>query len=465
MPGINFAFGFGNHFTFAFNLQLGLAPSFKYDPVQQRVSFAHLRTTNEADASSNDANHAATQTPVTTSHRQIQYEASPDDQLLSSLESVSNFQDPMDQNTEHHAGNTLVASNLDPVLVHAISRTPSVTDSATTTLTPIPQTPRTAIRTEPPYVHRPKPQSRYRSLYGDSPYQRYLQTRTVGPRRRLPSVKPVSKQLPSPPESDTPGTPCKKPLSFQTLPLEIKNMIYSELLVSALPIKKPHKLVCKKKSIMLDSTHPVKDIDSAILCVCRTIYNEALPVLYGKNTFEFCKPRKLRDFSHTGLDKRLTTHVTLLQILRLIVVPHTEFGFCEAEAGRFTLIRSIILRLGHDRKPYIWQHNAPRAPDRKKIWSHWYQYFFNESDPRNEFDWGMFPCLSTNFPALDKLELDFSDWQLVEVDAIRVEPFITKFGRTGGLSALAIKGVHNKANLEQFRKELVKPGGMFTVKS
>ncbi|KAL9606285.1 MAG: hypothetical protein Q9179_000560 [Wetmoreana sp. 5 TL-2023] len=354
----------------------------------------------------------------------------------------------MDQNTLHHAGNGLVASTPDPVPTHANSRTSSVADPATNGLTPIPQTPPTAIRTALPHIHKPKPQSRFRSLYGDPPYQRYLQTRTAGPRLRLPSVMPVSKQLPSPPESDTPGTPCKKPLSFQTLPLEIKNMIYSELLVSAQPIKKPHKLVCKKKSIMLDSTHPVKDIDSAILSVCRTIYNEALPVLYGKNTFEFCKPRKLRDFSHTGLDKRLT-----------------KFGFHEAEAGRFTLIRSIILRLGHDRKPYIWQHNAPQAPDRKKIWGHWYQYFFNESDPRNEFDWGMFPCLSTHFPALDKLELDFSDWQLGEADAIRVEPFITKFGRTGGLSALAIKGVHNKANLEQFRKGLVKPGGMFTVKS
>lgn len=55
---------------------------------------------------------------------------------------------------------------------------------------------------------------------------------------------------------------------------------------------------------MLDSVHPVKDIDSTILRACRTIYAEALPILYGRNTFEFAKPRKLRDFSHGYLDKR-----------------------------------------------------------------------------------------------------------------------------------------------------------------
>lgn len=81
-------------------------------------------------------------------------------------------------------------------------------------------------------------------------------------------------------------------------------MIYRQLLVSAEPIKKPHKLVCNKRSIMLDSIQPVRDIDSSILRACRSIYHEALPVLYGQNTFEFAKPRKLRDFSHAYLDKR-----------------------------------------------------------------------------------------------------------------------------------------------------------------
>lgn len=55
---------------------------------------------------------------------------------------------------------------------------------------------------------------------------------------------------------------------------------------------------------MLDSLQPVKDIDSTILRVCRSIYDEALPVLYGHNTFEFAKPRKLRDFSHGYLEQK-----------------------------------------------------------------------------------------------------------------------------------------------------------------
>ena len=39
-----------------------------------------------------------------------------------------------------------------------------------------------------------------------------------------------------------------------------------------------------------------------------------------------------------------------------------------------------------------------------------------------------------------------------------------KLGRSGGLSAVAIKGVKNAANLEEFRNGLLKPGGVFTVK-
>lgn len=97
------------------------------------------------------------------------------------------------------------------------------------------------------------------------------------------------------------------------------------------------------------------------------------------------------------------------------------FAFRDAPAGRFTLIRSIILRLGHDRKPYVWQRPGGQfPPDRKRIWSHWYQYFFNDSDPQSTFDWSVFPSSTNGFPALDKVVLDFTDWQLAEGDAIRV---------------------------------------------
>lgn len=47
----------------------------------------------------------------------------------------------------------------------------------------------------------------------------------------------------------------------------------------------------------------------------------------------------------------------------------------------------------------------------------------------------------------------------------QVDPFLIKFGRTGGLSSLAIKGVQNTTNLEELKKGLVKPGGLFTADS
>ncbi|KAI4187905.1 MAG: hypothetical protein LQ346_005416 [Caloplaca aetnensis] len=149
---------------------------------------------------------------------------------------------------------------------------------------------------------------------------------------------------------------------------------------------------------MLDSIQPVKDIDSSILRVCRSIYDEALPILYGQNTFEFAKPRKLRDFSHGYLDKR-----------------GPKFAFREASAGRFTLIRSVVLRLGYDRKPYAFQRPVgvtPTVPDRKRIW---------------------------------------------------VEPFVSKFSKSGRLNSVIVKGIKNSLNLEQLRQGLMKPGGTFTA--
>ncbi|KAL8804587.1 MAG: hypothetical protein Q9223_005983 [Gallowayella weberi] len=383
----------------------------------------------------------------------------PGQRSIESLQSVLDAQIYSEQNPAPYGTHNPVTPTIraDPTFGSsnvAIDQNPAANASI-----PFPRTPKSTPRTTTHHVHRPRPKTRFYSLYGpprsSRPLHRPLQ---VQPLLELPSTKPFSKPLPSPPSSDTPSTPCGRPLSFQTLPLEIKRMIYKDLLTSAKPIQKPHKLVCNKRSIMLDSIQPVKDIDSSILRVCRAIYLEALPILYGQNTFEFSKPRKLRDFSHAGLDRSHTS---------TDYAPYlAEFGFRDAQAGRFTLIRSIILRLGHDRKPYVWQRpgNHVQAPDRKRIWSHWYQYFFNDCDPRSQFDWGMFPSASNEFPALDRLVLDFTDWQLAEPDAIRVDPFIKKLGRSGGLAVLSIKGLKNAVNLEEFKNGLLKPGGVFTVK-
>ncbi|KAL8943595.1 MAG: hypothetical protein Q9216_000960 [Gyalolechia sp. 2 TL-2023] len=235
-------------------------------------------------------------------------------------------------------------------------------------------------------------------------------------------IKPLTQQLPSPPESNTSETPCSLSSSFQTLPLEIRHMIYRELLVSSAPIKKPHRLVCSKRNVMLDSIQPIKDIDSTILRVCRSIYDEALPVLYGQNTFEFAKPRKLRDFSHGYLEQKFPSD-------------------------------------GYPRPPGA----PPAVPDRKRIWSHWHQHFFNDEESLNRYDSMLYPPEMNEFPVLDRVELDFTEWQLGEGDAIRAEPFISKLGRSGGLSAVVVRGIKNTMNLQQLREGLVKPGGSFTA--
>ena len=214
----------------------------------------------------------------------------------------------MDSLTEDDTSSLLVTPAIGPATRRRNPCTSSIGSTSVGQSTTLPQTPPSTGRSAPPHAKRPKSQANEHSNLHVSQYKtKYLQSRTCGPRVKLPSLKSYKKHLPTPPPSSVSCTPSKRPLTFLSLPLEIRNMIYRELLVSATAIKKPHKLVWNKKSIMVNSLHPVKDIDSAILRVCRTIYDEALPVLYGKNTFEFCKPRKLRDFSHGILDGRTTS--------------------------------------------------------------------------------------------------------------------------------------------------------------
>ncbi|KAI4125029.1 MAG: hypothetical protein LQ338_004494 [Usnochroma carphineum] len=429
MPTLNFAFGIGKYFNFTFSLQLG-QPS-----PNQAESARHGESTFVGE------NLSPVQTLGSTSDRRHGDQAVPEQPLNELSESTLNTQPSSYHTPVQHAsrsgdtpitGNTSISAATKPV----INR-----------IRPLPRTPKSRTRTIPPLIPRRKSRTKHFLFSSVARQSKYVPIRARAPSPE--PVQPSSQQLPSPPESNSPGTPRIVPLSFQILPLEIKHMIYRQLLVSAEPIKKPHKLVCNKRSIMLDSIQPVRDIDSSILRACRSIYHEALPVLYGQNTFEFAKPRKLRDFSHAYLDKR-----------------NPRFAFREAEAGRFTLIRSVILRLGYDRKPYAFQRpipGAPTVPDRKRIWSHWHQYFFNDNDSRNQYDWGWFPTMGNEFPALDKVELDFTDWQLTETDAIMVEPFVSKLSRAGGLSSVIIRGVKNSTNLRQFREGLRKPGGTFTV--
>lgn len=88
---------------------------------------------------------------------------------------------------------------------------------------------------------------------------------------------------------------------FSTIPPEIKRMIYYELLVSKKPISGVDKLLGTKRAILLADYHPIGDIDSTIMQTCRRIYQEALPILYGQNTFEFSSAMGIRRFKEDSL--------------------------------------------------------------------------------------------------------------------------------------------------------------------
>ncbi|KAL8674229.1 MAG: hypothetical protein Q9168_001353 [Polycauliona sp. 1 TL-2023] len=457
-----FTFGVPKWFTFSFSLQLGEPyPSpLQGEQSRQRESGAHVTSTETIHVTEH-LHPSVTEPDTSVVHRQHENPTQPS---FRSLQSIIDAQ-PHVQRTARDYGNgnpVVFVVDAGPVL-----REPSGTKHPKPTIdtpTALPRTPKSVIPTAQHNVHRTRRQAHFSDAYGVP-----RQSKPVPqPRLKMPTKEPSSNLLPPPSISDAPSTPCSKPLSFQTLPLEIRHMIYHEILVSAAPIRKPHKLVCNKRSIMLDKNQPVKDIDSSILRVCRMVYFEAVPVLYGKNTFEFSKPRKLRDFSHAGLDRSHTSkhiHLKRRPLALILFLLLAAFAFHDAPAGRFTLVRSIVLRLGHDRKPYVWQQpGAQPAPDRKRIWGHWYQYFFNDSDPHSIFDWGMFPSSTNGFPALDRLVLDFTDWKLSESDAIRVDPFVKKLTQSSKLSVVVIKGVKNTLSLEGFRKGLLKPGGVFVVK-
>ena len=81
---------------------------------------------------------------------------------------------------------------------------------------------------------------------------------------------------------------------FTTIPVEIRHLIYRELLTTPEPIDRAHKQLGSKETAMLDQYQKIPNLDAPILRTCRTIYNEALPILYGLNTFQFASSQSIR---------------------------------------------------------------------------------------------------------------------------------------------------------------------------
>ena len=105
---------------------------------------------------------------------------------------------------------------------------------------------------------------------------------------------------------------------FSAIPVEIRFMIYRHLLKSPEPIDNVHKQLGAKDTALVDNYHPIPCVDAAILRTCRLTYLEALPVLYGQNTFIFSSSSAIRSFQSKSimgypLGKRFP--VTILTLL------------------------------------------------------------------------------------------------------------------------------------------------------
>ena len=91
-----------------------------------------------------------------------------------------------------------------------------------------------------------------------------------------------------------------------------------------------HKWACK---IYATGLHPT------ILRTCRTIYQEGLLILYGRNQFYFTDPYDLIAFAYNGLTKNSAGDV--------------QFGLQYEPHGRLALIRNVWLSLEDSREPYF----------------------------------------------------------------------------------------------------------------
>ena len=94
-------------------------------------------------------------------------------------------------------------------------------------------------------------------------------------------------------------------LLLDAIPLEIRCMIYDLLLVSddLIDSGQANKLLGENKSLSLRLHNPISYISAALLRTCRTVYKEGLPILYGRNVFDFSHPEAIRKFRHCGIDE------------------------------------------------------------------------------------------------------------------------------------------------------------------
>lgn len=136
-------------------------------------------------------------------------------------------------------------------------------------------------------------------------------------------------------------------------------------------------------------------VNAKILHTCRSIYDEAMPVLYNKNTFMFTSPQHIEDFAYDSFE-------------RDDEIFHLSPRFClpNSPHGRLSLVHSVILRLGSH-----CYHLRDIPAQNTYLWSIWRCFFVSK-----------FADELVGFPALRNLSLDFSEWRLTaaETDSLSV---------------------------------------------
>lgn len=216
------------------------------------------------------------------------------------------------------------------------------------------------------------------------------------------------------------------------IPPEIRCMIYSHLLVSADPInsEQANKLIGDKRSVLLSDHNPISGISATLLRTCRKVYNEALPILYGRNVFIFSRPKAIDNFRDSGIDgftrgrhifvnHNLSAMSSPLLLLlfwgfkyRLTSGKACDFRKREPQ-GRLTLLCCVVLKFLPEKTSGGGLWDIP--PDPKEPWKIWTRDFLNSR------------LYDLRFPALRELTLDFLELKLDENIGFRVSTQSTPY--------------------------------------
>ena len=182
--------------------------------------------------------------------------------------------------------------------------------------------------------------------------------------------------------------------SLSRLPLEVRTMIYRKVLRFEKPIRHGHNFLDPHPPLMFAESSHIEEINAAILRTCRTIYQEAIHILYGTNRFHFRKSKDIENFAFRGL-RNIPFGIYFSQ--HPYIVENITYG-------RLTMIRFLNLRIGR----------KSTGDDRKEIWSSWSNFFYPSEKSSEE------QGQLVGFPALERLVLDFRELDLDDRDTSRV---------------------------------------------